>query len=111
MRYDLFRTLPAKGDTGGVEPAGETGGESFWLSCGGFTIIMLLVTLTASSAASSPNDLRILLAPSDSAIPNYNTLVPIQTLRSWFYLTEIDKIQQNPNLIRSNPIIYSSIHD
>lgn len=54
-----------------MEPAGETGGESFRLASGGFAIIMLLVTLAASSAASSPNDLRLLTA-SDSAIPDYN---------------------------------------
>ncbi|GER55415.1 multiple epidermal growth factor-like domains protein 8 [Striga asiatica] len=57
-------------DTGGVDPAGETGGESFWLSCGGFTIIMLLVTLTAPPPASSPVDLPP-FATSDCA----NTLI------------------------------------
>lgn len=60
------RSLPPKGDTGGVLPAGETGGESFWLASGGLTIIMLLVTLVESSAASSPID-RTLLSTSDSA--------------------------------------------
>lgn len=59
---DTGGVLP-KGDTGGVLPAGETGGESFWLASGGLTIIMLLVTLAESSA---PID-RMLLSASDSA--------------------------------------------
>lgn len=46
-------TLPEKGETGGVDPAGETGGDPL-IYPGGFTIIILLVTLVGSSEESSP---------------------------------------------------------
>lgn len=53
IRLDRKQTLPEKGDTGGVEPAGDTGGEPFWYP-GGLTIMILRVTLVTSSGASSP---------------------------------------------------------
>lgn len=61
--YQLLISLPEKGETGGVDPAGETGGDPFWYP-GGFIIMMLRVTLIASSVDSSPNDL--IFPPSDS---------------------------------------------
>ncbi|GJZ66064.1 hypothetical protein Tco_0622760 [Tanacetum coccineum] len=42
------RSLPVKGDTGGVDPAGEEGGVSLKV-LSGFAIIILLVTLIAGS--------------------------------------------------------------
>lgn len=51
--------LPENGDTGVVEPAGETGGEAFWYP-GGLTIMILRVTLVvASSGESSQYDLTL----------------------------------------------------
>jgi hypothetical protein len=55
--------LPEKGDTGGVDPAGETGGDPFWFP-GGFIIMMLRVILFASEDESPPYDLAF--PPSDS---------------------------------------------
>lgn len=53
----VIKISPANGDTGGVEPAGETGGEDPicfpWL---GFTIMILLVTFIASPVAAAPSD-------------------------------------------------------
>ena len=61
-------TLPEKGDTGGVEPAGEAGADplGLWLPPGGFTIMILRVTLTASSGKSSPYDFTLPLSDSES---------------------------------------------
>ena len=56
---------PEKGDTGGVEPAGEAGADplGLWLP-GGFTIIILRVTLTAFLGESSPYDFTLPLSDS-----------------------------------------------
>ena len=61
-------SLPEKGDTGGVDPAGDTGGDPFW-NPGGFIIIILRVTLIASSDESSLYDLPF--PPSDAAETNH----------------------------------------
>lgn len=55
--------LPEKGETGGVDPAGEIGGDPFWYE-DGFIIMMLRVTLFVSSEGASPYDLAS--PPSDS---------------------------------------------
>ncbi|KAH1259279.1 hypothetical protein GmHk_03G008790 [Glycine max] len=57
-------TLPENGEIGGVEPAGETGGDPLWYP-GGFTIMILRVTLVASSDDSSPYDLTLPPSASD----------------------------------------------
>lgn len=58
--------LPEKGDTGGVEPAGDAGGVAeeplFWYP-GGLTIMILLVTFFVSSVVASPPYDLIALPP------------------------------------------------
>lgn len=70
---DLLRNrkgslVPENGDTGVVEPAGETGGDPLWYP-GGFTIMILRVTLIDSSDGSSPYDLTLPASDSDQSIP------------------------------------------
>nr|ACU14512.1 unknown [Glycine max] len=72
---------PEKGDTGGVEPAGEAGADplGLWLPPGGFTIMILRVTLTASSGKSSPYDFTL---PLSDSLPEADRKAKVWCFRS-----------------------------
>lgn len=59
--------VPENGDTGVVEPAGEARGDPLSYP-GGFTIMMLRVTLVVCSDDSSPYDLTLPASISDQSI-------------------------------------------
>ena len=73
---------PENGDTGGVDPAGEIGGDPLLPLPypGGFTIIILRVTLVASSVESSPYDPTF--PPSDDPLAELDRKLKVLCLRS-----------------------------
>lgn len=84
-------SLPERGDTGGVDPAGDAGGVPFWSpSVGGFNIMILRVTLTGFSVA-------LAFPPSDSV---YKTN---KTVQKGTKISPLDNQHQNWNYYDSDP--------
>ena len=82
LLLNLPMLLPENGDTGGVDPAGEIGGDPLLPLPypGGFTIIILRVTLVASSVESSPYDPTF--PPSDDPLAELDRKLKVLCLRS-----------------------------
>ena len=70
--------VPENGDTGVVEPAGEARGDPLSYP-GGFTIMMLRVTLVVCSDDSSPYDLTL---PASISLPELDRAAKVFCFRS-----------------------------